>query len=808
MKTPKKKPPIQTLNKDANSIFLWTLFAYFVFFIFNSLFKTGLFNGYTVFFENSIYATLFLNSLIFFIFSFFFIFNKDPLEVSNIFQICIWLMPLSFLLAYYFSAAAPHLAKNMTFIHILYATLFMMSVTLNKSKLFSLLLQYSLIISGYCVVMYGFANMFGNVYYKDAVMLGDPDFRITSTFQYGNTYAVYLIGLLFCCLHFIVTSKKWYSICFHALFLAPIIISFWLTFSRGALVSLPLILILCLAAINITSQIQWIIYLGVGFACSIFVINPLILRSKLAYNHVIEKINIDGTTQIIKLFSLQSLQNWSIILLISLISGSIIFLIKIYILPIIDKKTEKFHSFKWNFFIPLAFIFLSAGLFITILNFKILPDSLQSRIERINLSEHSAFERITFFEDSIKLIKLHPVIGSGGGAWASLYESIQSYPYVSRQAHNFILQYFIEVGFIGVIIFLLLIVAVYYLFFKKYFTVKNEHSSSFTFYLYISIAIIIHSLLDFNMSYVYIGSLLFISLGGLTSSLDSKINFKISRYYFGVPIIIISIVVLVFNGRFYAGSRYYKEAFKSPNFNQVISKLDKALTFNHNHPDYILSKANIYFQAYNQTQDENYILNANNLLSEIKKLEPNNRTITEFNINLLLAINQNKEALQIVNDALNKYPWDLNLYDKLISINYQLWNSSLSNKDQTMMEVYYKSMVKIINELEQLRLKIVNLPSFLYLNRPFEVTTDMYQKVGYSAYIHHDYQTSSAYLKESISKIDIKKDQTNYSEEEKQQIRFYLAAAILSKKNDEEIYNSFISKFPSEKNEIDYLINN
>lgn len=122
----------------------------------------------------------------------------------------------------------------------------------------------------------------------------------------------------------------------------------------------------------------------------------------------------------------------------------------------------------------------------------------------------------------MKVVKDYPILGAGGGGWASLYEHYQNNPYTSRQVHNFFLQFLIEVGIVGFLIFMSFILYIFYKYIRGYVKRdKNEFENGF-FYLIIALSILVHSLLDFNMSYAFMGILVFIGLAGMASVMDSK----------------------------------------------------------------------------------------------------------------------------------------------------------------------------------------------------------------------------------------------------------------------------------------------
>lgn len=65
--------------------------------------------------------------------------------------------------------------------------------------------------------------------------------------------------------------------------------------------------------------------------------------------------------------------------------------------------------------------------------------------------------RITFVKNSLKLIKSHPIIGTGTGSYAKEYKNIESrYPGFTRNPHNEYMHIMVQFGFVGLIILLML----------------------------------------------------------------------------------------------------------------------------------------------------------------------------------------------------------------------------------------------------------------------------------------------------------------------------------------------------------------
>ncbi|SHK51733.1 O-antigen ligase family protein [Desulforamulus aeronauticus] len=113
-----------------------------------------------------------------------------------------------------------------------------------------------------------------------------------------------------------------------------------------------------------------------------------------------------------------------------------------------------------------------------------------------------AMERLTMYEDGLRMIKERPFTGWGGGGWPEAYSVFQSYGYTVRQTHSYFLQLAIETGLLG----LTLVISIWGLFlvkaYKAYRTFrKNAELQALTATLIGSVlAIISHAVFDFDLS--------------------------------------------------------------------------------------------------------------------------------------------------------------------------------------------------------------------------------------------------------------------------------------------------------------------
>jgi hypothetical protein len=104
------------------------------------------------------------------------------------------------------------------------------------------------------------------------VLIDSNGERLTSVFQYANTYAAFLIAVMLIALWKLTTAKKWSLILMHGMLVVPIMVSFFLTLSRGGLVALPMIGIVFLLLLPMHQQIRLILYGLIGGLSSLSIL--------------------------------------------------------------------------------------------------------------------------------------------------------------------------------------------------------------------------------------------------------------------------------------------------------------------------------------------------------------------------------------------------------------------------------------------------------------------------------------------------------------------------------------------------------
>ncbi|GAA4828563.1 hypothetical protein GCM10023310_01760 [Paenibacillus vulneris] len=814
-KNPKSSTKKAMAKDERTSILFWILLGLTVLFLFWAPFQKGLFNGNTYDFERPLFSSFIWSAIILFLVSLFQFYNWKLSSQRDLISIVIWLIPISYVISLS-SSASSYYAQNGIYIQLLYVVFFLVGLYINRSESGTNLLRRFFVASSYFVVLFGLFNWLGNKaiifnmvswftngmdgfgFYKDAVMTDANGFRLTSIFQYANSYAAYLIAILFCCIYLIISSKKLIPTLVHGMMAVPIIISFFLTLSRGGLVILPIVLLVILPFLKPYKQVLYLVHCIISFVISLVILNKVTSLGIEVNKESIPNISYLG---------------WGILLAASLINGVISVAIQ-KCEPFVEKKLSNISKYRVsNIFIPAVAIIIGAlGVLLLLYGTgltQLLPENIKNRIESINFQQHSVLERGTFYVDAIKLYKDYPIIGAGGGAWAALYEKYQNNPYVSRQAHNFFLQYLVEVGALGFLILLFVIGWVLYLFIRH--SIKSQSAASddkrFMFYI-VTISLLVHSMIDFDLSYVYLGALLFLSLGGMISgseqpALSEKwLAFNKYKWIYPSVLVVLSIFMFFSSTKMLTANSNFQSALSlaqsSKTINEVFIPLDNALKQHPNHPDYASYKIDLLLQAYNQTKDEKLFNQATDMIQKTRAKEPHNRALIDKEIYTLAIKDQLPKALELVNNEINNFPWDITLYEKNILMNYDLGTRSQS--DKALAEKYWSQAMETYNTMVNKSKELELLPKGQQQGRPFGLTKNMAFTLGQIEFMHGKYASAESFLKFQLN------DQFN-EQVDVEMARWYLASLQKQNKNDESLYNKLITKDPKEKDEINTLLN-
>ncbi|WP_379157428.1 O-antigen ligase family protein [Paenibacillus sp. sgz5001063] len=755
------KNAVQSRNVEKISSPVWALVVAFILFLVWTPFQVGLFNGQQIDFEKPIYVSALLSGLMLLVWVGLY-YKKFKLEEQrDLVVVASILLPVTYALSL-FVAASHYMAMNILFIQSMYIAVFIIALYLLKQKQLNVVIQNVVLAIAYFIVGFGLLNWLGNWKfagglvgwfsntvrsgkYMDAVMTDSNGLRLTSIFQYANTYAAFLMAFLFVAVFALVRSKKWYGTLTHGFMLVPIIVSLLLTLSRGGLVMLPVVFILLLLSLKPSKQILWIIHLVIAGLASVAIASPM--------TNLGTELNTTFT-------SAAALKGWGYLIGASAVVAALSWVIQRYMAPWLQNKLSGWESRTlvglWLPLLSVVLVAVVAFLLIGTSARSILPANMETRLENINFKQHSVLERITFYKDAVKVIKDYPILGTGGGGWASLYEHYQNNPYVSRQVHNFFLQYLIEVGIVGFIVFMGFIGYIFYKYIRAYLRRdKDEFENGFFFYI-LALSILLHSLLDFNLSYAFMGILIFIGLAGMGVAMDSKPlsrNWNKTGLRYGyLAVLTIGTVFMIFLSISSISSSSSALKAKqligvSQSYEELKAPLVAALKDRPYHPEAAAYLSSMDQQVFNQTKDEKYLSESFDVVNRALKDEPYNKQLLQQLASYYDLKGQSDLALAVYRDNADKFNWDIDWYDALISRSQVLASAANVQKDEAKTKEYLTTGLDAYKHVTDGVEHLKTLPPEQMQGRPFSVTPTIALNAGKMQQIAGQKEDAAATLK-------------------------------------------------------------
>lgn len=795
------------------SAFFGVLIAGVILFLCWTPFQTALFNGQMLEFEKPIFWAAILASFLLFLWIAQYYKNFQLNDQRDWLAVGVILLPLTYILSL-ISAASHVLAMNMVIINSIYAMIFVIGLFTLRDKLGNRYIQTTIMTVAYLIVGFGLLHWFGqgksagaiakwfsntvqNGTYAHAVMTDSNGLRLTSVFQYANTYAAFLMAFLFAAVFCITVSRKWYGQAFHSFMLVPIIVSLLLTLSRGGLVMLPVVFVLLLLFLKPAQQLLWILYCGIAGISSL----------------LISKSVTDLGLQLNETFSGGgALKGWGILIGTSVVVGLLGWAIQSFVAPKLESILGNWSSKKGSsLWIPIGSTFIGGLLIFLFIGTdlkNILPQTISIRLENINFNQHSVLERFTFYKDAMKVLSDYPIIGAGGGAWASLYEQYQNNPYTSRQAHNFFLQYLVEVGILGFLIFMAFILYIFYKYIRGYVKSNKKERDSHFLYLIIVLSILIHSILDFNMSYVFMGILVFLGLGGMAAAMEhrpvSKWNVKDStaRTAYSVVVGLGAVLVLITSFRYVQAADAATEARRviqvSTSYEEIKAPLDKDLSIRSSHPDSVLLLSSLYQTVYQQNQDEGFYNASVDLLKKALKDEPYNKLMLRSLINLYGIKQKPEQAYDVLIQNAYKFNWDIEWHKDIILRGYELGMKALGTGDITKKDEYFLIATNAFAKVQEGIQHLKTLPEGQLQGNPFENTPDMILHAGKMHYMMNQPEQAANALRIGIN--------GDLSQSSTQEIaRWYLASLQKQGQSDEALLEKLKKVDPNAQQDIKQL---
>ncbi|WP_018758697.1 O-antigen ligase family protein [Paenibacillus terrigena] len=782
------------LQQQENPLIYWILMGVFVLFLLWSPLWAALFNGQQIAFERPLYEAVRWVSIIMLVLGIYLFKNWKPKDLKDWYAILIFALPLTYLISL-IPAASHYQALNMVYIYLIYAVIFVIGLYFTRKTRDNSIIQNTLLVSTYFTVFFGLFHWFGNSKfiaaalgwliplksptgtYLDAVMIDSNGLRLTSFFQYANTYAAFLIAILFAAAFLLVKSRKWYVSAIHAFMLVPIILSFFLTLSRAAYVILPVVFLIVILCLKPYRQIMYTVHVALAFIASMAILNK-VTTIGIAVNG-----QFNGS---------ESLKGWMLTLGVSILVAIIATLLQHFVTPWLQQKLNSFGQRKASSLVmPAAAVILGLAMVLIFIGTSaknLLPENVKIRLENINFQQHSVLERATFYKDAMKLVADYPVFGAGGGAWYSMYEKYQHNPYTSRQAHSFFFQNIVEVGIVGFLVLVGLLILFFYTYIRNY--VKSDEASrdSHFYYFIIAIALLIHSILDFDISYVYVGVLLFLCLGAMLSNIQPKESKKMKnvqaiKWAYPSLISVLAIVMFIFAQMSLSANASFMKSLDmvqqqtSKDYNEIVTPINKALGLREN-PDYAQLKVQLLQSVYSQNQNQQFYDEAQNLLVKTLAKEPYNFQLISLQMNQYELLGDKKNLLKLVEDQLTNFPWNMSLYEKVIQLNTEL-------------ESYDAALGAYQKILDQKQV-LASLPKEQLQGRAFDITPKINLNVAQIYFNQADYAKAATFIKPLLT--------ADYNDPvNRDMARWYIVSLQKQGTTDQSVYDALIATDASEK---------
>lgn len=796
-----------------------------IFFLFYS-FRTGLFNGYDYSFEKKLTgAALYSIVLILVMAIHLFKVWKDK-SWKSVLSIAIWLLPLSFALSS-IHAVSENYAHIMTMISCLLTGFFVFGLYFNDNKYTRFALETILMGSSYVLVWFGIINLFGQHWYPDALWFQLGSYRMTSVFQYPNTYAALLIAVLLASTYYVTQAKKriWKSV--HAFMLVPVFISFMLTYSRAALVIIPVSILFTLPFFKVAKQIMYILYLAVTVIISFAVLSPIENKAFSIAQQVL-RFNERGTQippeKLMSIWSSEPLAGWGLLIGASIVVTAICLIMARWVEPWMERRLASFSESRISYLaapgIMLVLAVAGAALIFSSSAVRgLLPSNLADRLENISFNQHSVLERGTFYENGFKIASDYPLFGSGGGGWSSLYQKYQTNPYTSNQAHSYFIQTLVETGWVGLLLHAAFFLLVLWLFIRSWIRHPDKRGSQLVYYIF-AVSILLHSFIDFDMSYITIAAIVFFSLGSMLGSYDRELDLSgftlkripLNRIY-PAALAIFSIGLGIFTYRTYASYVQFEKAqnmaAEQKSIDQLFVQLDKAIALSPANSQFQLVKADWLMQVYSQTKNADYLNQAEKTLQKAQLLDGYSRQIIQAEYNSKLASGNVAGAIAVSEDAIVKFPWDISVYEMGIRqyANLGLTEKNAGNPDfQNKWQRAQKLHQDIGAKMEELK----NLPKEQLQGRSFELTTAIRQSIGLILYHTQKYSEALNMLKpsigDSLTPINDTQAAAGQAADSRTAVRYYLASLQKLGQEDAGLKEKLIQADSNEQNLLKELL--
>lgn len=386
------------------------------------------------------------------------------------------------------------------------------------------------------------------------------------------------------------------------------------------------------------------------------------------------------------------------------------------------------------------------------LKYKYIPERIVQRFDNISLKENSASGRLAFYRDGFKIVKDYPIFGTGGGGWVTLYQIYQSYNYPTTQAHNHFLQLWIEVGTIGLLLYVGFLVLLTIYLIKKYMSDSSDYNRLLLATIFMAAASILsHAFMDFDLSLSGLTYILWALLGIAYGTVEYDKIFtkneektvKRKKYTSSkvnvIPLIstIALIALMIISSKLayglYKGQAYAEKAIEANsngNTDEAMMYFEKAVEANPYEMNYKVDLTKFYRLKYTNTKDNQYLIKHKKLVDDAMNINPYSTVYKALASSYYMSIGEIDKSLELINEAVELNPMRLENYAQKCDAYLAAFYYYVNQKKDT------EKAQEIINEAYKIKEQVQKITKTAI--RPMRYNEDLLYKLGYIQFYYEN----------------------------------------------------------------------
>lgn len=283
-----------------------------------------------------------------------------------------------------------------------------------------------------------------------------------------------------------------------------------------------------------------------------------------------------------------------------------------------------------------------------------------SRFTDISLEDSSVMGRLIFMQDAFKIVKDNLLLGTGGGGWNAEYRAYRSYLYFTSEVHNHYLQVLVENGILGFIVYLCLWYLLIFNLWRKY---TVEKSDSNLLLMTVALGLMLHSMIDFDLTYPVMYFLFWILIAIAPDKLNSfqGLNKQGKLIFLAAPLVLL----LFINTSLLIGWSYGRDGTRlmaRNNLQSAIEKLETSTVFDPVNPTYLTNLSQLYLAKGINDDNQEYRDKAIETINKSVKHNPTNFEWHIIKTRFLVELGKYEEAYQTALQAIRCAPFEEVVY--------------------------------------------------------------------------------------------------------------------------------------------------